>query len=313
MASLGEERIQSAAGRLLGQCHVRGIHSGTAIFPRLVIQLGISLSDIHPQSSGVVAFRGEEIKEIVRYKIVDIWGELVIGSHQTVGVLQWLSKRHHVHSFSYPNEDQVELICDLDGSRLAKLEQFRNGGDLDLSLALQFTTETLEPAPSGGTRPIDARVSTFRFSISRDEWLKFLERVGFSSARVFEIKFKPEPDDAFVRAMDYLSAAQIKVEQGRYNEAVANSRMVFDEITRRVPHERTKDVFEAHTHPSRAEQYTDILLKVKKLTNRAVHAQADPVTFSRHEAQFIVATTGYLLALLGDATFAQPSAGSESQ
>ncbi|HYR10438.1 MAG TPA: hypothetical protein VEQ60_21870 [Longimicrobium sp.] len=305
MTSLGEARIESSLGRLVGTCRVRGVSVSPAIYPRLAIQLGISLSDIHPSSSGLPALADARTNPI-RFRIVDIWGELLLASSGSVGILHWMDKRE-IRSNSYQNEDRVDLLCELDNARLARLDEARSGGKLDLLLYLRVVSENIEPVEPHDYE-VDARIPAVHFSIPRDEWLTILKRIGFNSARVVEVTFRPEPDDAFVRAMDHFTAAEERLRDGLYNDAVADVRKVFDEIIRRVPVEKIKDVLGAHTHPSRAEQYNDIFVRLKKLTNRAVHAQADPVTFNRHEAQFIVASTGYLLGLLGDATLAAPQA-----
>src|SRR5438067_398839 len=114
MSSFGENDVLVGA-RIVGRIRVLEVFQGSALFPRLVIRLGVTLHDSPKNEFGPG-------RPIQAFELRDLDGDLRLEEHgKTASYLQWSGQRRFVRSSSHASESQLELGCDLDAFRIEKI------------------------------------------------------------------------------------------------------------------------------------------------------------------------------------------------
>jgi hypothetical protein len=222
-----------------------------------------------------------------------------------VGSVHWAERPRRLHVFSFPNEQHLKLICDLDHLRIERIEALR--GSKPPTLWLQLWPTLLRDGEL-----LEGEVRAISLQIPRDAWLEFLSRTRSDQYEVIEVRFRSEEAPAFKAAVGHVRTAQLKLDSGDPNAAVAACRLALDAIideNPRIPKvqrpEQTKALWalaEAGSHSKSVEQYRTMFSKLQQMTSAPHHNYGAGVGFKRSEAQFAIRTTEALVALLGDLT-----------
>jgi hypothetical protein len=269
---------------------IRGLYifADSAVYPRLGIQLSISLRDV-PESE--LSFG----KSLVGYELRDITGEIRLSENADVlGALSWAGPRRYVRSSASGFESQVKCVCDLDPFRIELVERRRNGAPP------KFYVE-LWPVLVRGSEFLDAHVTSFELRVPREGWLEFLARAGGHDYEIIEVQYGPMEREHFQRALQRTREARGKLAAGDYDEAVGLCRKALEALSHEIPvldsENPLKSLFVRGTDEKRGAEYTGIVSKLKQLAAFAHHDFGSPLTYSRAEAQFIIRTTEGVLSL----------------
>jgi hypothetical protein len=288
MSSFGENDLL-VNSRVVGRIRVLEVHAGSALFHRLILRLGVVL-----QETAEAEF--ESGRPVKGFEMRDLMGQLQLEENAlTVGRLEWLGPRRNVRSSGHFSENQVEAICDLDTVRLEGLESRRAGREPIFWLALWPTLVDSQGFLNCDIRPI-------RAAIPRDNWVSLLSSFRNSRIDVLEIR-RPElasPD--FDAAVGHLREARTRVDRGDYDEAVAACRRAIESVTAVLNlGQKATDIetaLDAVTDEKRAKAYAGIVARLKELAGHTIHRSHAPGRYVRAEAQFIIGTTEYSIALL---------------
>ena len=120
MSSFGESELL-VISRIVGRIRILDLYHGLALFPRIIIRLGVTLHD-NPKNEFSPG------RPIQAFELRDVRGEIRLEEHaKVVGALHWAGPPRFVRSSSYGAENQVELACDLDALRVERIEEHRVG------------------------------------------------------------------------------------------------------------------------------------------------------------------------------------------
>lgn len=288
MSRFGETQF-SISNYSVGKVWVRDIYSDSAIYPRLVIAVGLTLGEIQT-SNGTV-----------EYEMRDISGELRI-AEGVVGLLTWAEgKRPCRPSKGY--EHELRLVCELDPWRLEVLERYRNGAVPKFSMRLW-------PVILSGTEHLNVNSQQLQFEVPRERWLEFLSASAGRKFEVLEIQYSEKEAERFSRAIARTREAHKHIDHGEFDSAVAACRKVVEafghELKEEGEAEPLRSLFEKRTDERRAKEYLGIISKLKQLGGFAHHDFGSPLTYSRAEAQFVLRVTESLLSMVGALTVGAP-------
>jgi hypothetical protein len=297
--SFGEKEILYNSF-IVGKATVRTFHAAQAIFPRLTMMIGVSLYDVSDEEHAP--------KDIKRpYVMADITGELRLKEMQDiVAPVVWTGEKHFIKATKRGSESQVMMACDLDFPRVELIERWRDGKPplfwLQLWPMLMASGERLEWP----------ECRAFEVKITREAWMGFYSQVGGGTFDVIEFRFSPKEAGRFRAAVQEVQKAREQIAHGDYDGAVLTCRKATEQIFRELPDGESDDIeksetkdspiqkfFRASTDPDRAAAYIGILSRLKALSAIAAHGVGAKVIFSRDEAQFVLATTESLIALVG--------------
>jgi len=289
MESLGETEIHVSSS-IIGKIRALSIGSDLAIFPRLRINVGITLHERRDDANAPEAIR-------TPYEMRDALGELRLAEHaDVVAAVIWAGPRRYVRSSNYGLENQLRFVCDLDFQRLEQIERRRAGASLVFWLQVW-------PALLAGSQCLDAEVRAFQIRIPRDDWLEFYTNVGGGQFDIIEVQYSPREAEQFKRAVGRVQDARTKIGTGDYDAAVALCRNAIEALRHELEVAENDDAIRAllirSTDARRAAEYSGIIARLKQLTGFAHHEFGTPMTFGRAEAQFLLRSTEALLALLG--------------
>lgn len=289
MTSYGEAEIM-VSSRIVGRMRVLYFFRAPAIYPRLGIKLGCTLHE-----STKAEF--EPGRPITQFELRGLSGELRLQElADTVCTVEWAGQRRHVRSSDYGNESQIDGVCDLDAYRLERIEALRNGAEPSFWLALW-------PILTDQQGPLDAGIRPIRLTVPRERWLEFLSSVRDDAWAVLEVPFSASDAARFQAALTHVRNARKRIDTGDYDDAVAACRRSIEALAGELGVNRSLDQFvpllETWTDERRAKEYGGIISRIKQLAGYAIHDFGQPVTYSRAEARFVVATTEHLLAMVG--------------
>lgn len=296
MSSFGETDL-TAYSRPIGKVRVRNLYADSAVYPRMVLSLGVSLGFARsgPTSS----------ESTLEYEWIDVSGELRLAEHDhAVGLLTWAERKRPLKPSQYLHEQQIQLLCEMDASRLEVLERHRNGAAPEFWLQLW-------PTLAGGNGHLESELRAFRMSVPREKWLQFITGVMGSGFDIVEVQYTSREAERFQRAIARIKHARLQITDGEYDSAVAECRKVLEALSHEVKEEGQKDplrtLLEQRTDTRRAGEYAGIISKIKQLSGFVHHDFGATLTYTRAEAQFIVRTTESVLSLIGALT--TPSTG----
>lgn len=121
---------------------------------------------------------------------------------------------------------------------LAALETARDGGDLELVVALVahplLVSQYAEYAPGIDIQPTSVNYS---FKVPKEQWIAVLKNVGYCDTLVAELRLPPATSDAGV----HLARAIAARNEGRYSDAIAACRVAVERLEG-APKEGSGDV-----------------------------------------------------------------------
>ncbi|HEX9728086.1 MAG TPA: hypothetical protein VGA37_06260 [Gemmatimonadales bacterium] len=288
MTSFGENRL-TVYGRIIGQVRVLALDHGSALFPRLSFKLSVTLQE-HPNG------QFSDGRPIQTFEMRDLHGELRLQeTSAALGLLHWAGPRRHVRSAPYVSENQIEVVCELDWTRLERLEDHRAGGEAVLWLALW-------PLLADGHGFLDCEIPPIRASVPRDHWLKLLDSLTSGHTSLLEVVHPNAAGPEFDAALGHIREAKARIARGDYDEAVAACRRAIESICAalNIPNEPAAigTALEAITDAKRAKAYAGIISRLKELANFTIHRPEAPGRYGRAEAIFAVGATQQCLGLL---------------
>lgn len=289
MTSLGETDILVGT-TIVGKVRALSIGPDPAIFPRLALNVGITLYE-RPDEP-----RAPE-PTWSPFEMRDAAGELRFAeAGDVIGTVSWMGPRRHVRSSTYGSENQLRFVCDLDFQRLEQIERRRASG------APVFWLQ-IWPVLVAGSEFLDTEARAFQVRVAREDWLEFYTRVGGGQFDIIEVQYSAREAEQFKRAVGRVQEARARIGNGDYDGAVALCRNAIEALRHELePSEHNdpiKALLVARTDERRAAEYANIVARLKQLTGFAHHEFGTPMTFTRAEAQFILRSTEALLALLG--------------
>lgn len=120
------------------------------------------------------------------------------------------------------NSEQIHFECVLTKEQVNAIEDYRQEGDLKLSVGLRALTTSS-----------DCLFTSFDAAdivIPREQWLQALKSSGFRQTLLFEV---PIPElDTELEAL--IGKAQEFIEVGHYNEVVGKCRLIIEQIEKNV-------------------------------------------------------------------------------
>ena len=286
VSSLGQSEVTIGATRC-GTVRVETVHGVPALRPRLVIRLRV---DLKPVSS---TFEGQPaIKE---YSLSGISGDLKLKEGlRSVGLVHPLREPWRIAAQSYPHEDQLDMVCDLDHLVIERIEEARSGEELDLQLELwpEFVRPEGSSVGYSAIRPIDVRVP-------RPLWHSFLESAEYGRYELVEIRIPVEHGEAVSRAVAALKRAESRLRAGEWNAAVGEVRKVVEALEDRST-EQLKAAIRSRFGDHRGQPYNSVVSKLKQLASIEHHEFGTGVELSRAEARFAVRAAAGLVEIVSE-------------
>jgi hypothetical protein len=287
MPSFGESHF-IIVNRRVGIASVTDVLPSRAVFPRLQIQLGVSLHEDPNETF-------ERDRPVKGFELRGLAGELSLQDGTALGTVAWNGPHRFVRSSTYPNQSPVPLTCDLDPSRVARIEDARAGKEAVFTLALW-------PTIVDSRGHLDATLDVIRLTVPRDRWIAVLGGFQHTKFELVEIPYPSLDEPDFEASVSHLRDALGRVNAGDYDEAVAASRRAIESLanTLNVGH-KGPDLTAALTAPTdakRGEAYAGIVVRLKALGNITIHRRTAAPKYTRVEAQFVVGTTAHALALV---------------
>lgn len=288
-SSFGESDL-IVNGRIAGRVRVLDVYHGTAVYPRLTFRFGVSLLE-HPDDS----FAPD--RPIKDYQLRNLSGELRLEENgRAIGLYMWNGPRQHVRSSPNLFENQIEAVADLDWGRVETIEESRAGNESVLWLAMWPTLVDEVGFLDCEMRPICAHVP-------RHRWIELLTQLTGVRRSLLEIVLPSVQSAEFNGAVGHVEEARVRIDGGDFDEAVAACRRAIESLFRSLSMQNNAKALEERlvgiTDAQRAKAYASIVSRIKEFGNLTIHRAEAPSRYMRAEAQFVVAVTSHILALLG--------------
>jgi HEPN domain-containing protein len=298
MTSFGEEEV-TYNGMRIGRARVKRVYSYSTLYPSLAIDVAIALHQLSETSAPQVPPRNYEIRGLS--------GELrFVQNGEAFGAVRWADDRRNVRSNESFWENNVKLVCDLDGQRLEAIERKRNGKGPRFWLQL-WPTAIL----AGGI--IDLAILSFEFRIPIEDWTEVLKGMRRDGHEVVEVRFNPLLRATFESALGRTKAARELVDRGSNDLAAAECRQAIEalriavDLPDKAGTDQWKELFARSMQDRVAKEFAELLTNVKQLTNFAHHyrehsSESTRPDYSRVQAQSIIRMTEEVIAFVGYAT-----------
>lgn len=274
---------------IVGRVRVLDVYQGPALYPRLTFRLGISLRDHLSDAFSP----GRSIKD---FEIRDLRGELRLEEGaKALGLIEWIGSRQHIRSGPHATENQVEVVCSLDWARLETIEEYRAGKPPTFWLACW-------PTLVDQTGFLECEIRPIRAQIPRDRWMELLTQLTGLRRTLVEIILPTVRTPEFGTAIGHIEEAQHRVDRGDFDDAVAACRRAIESMSAALSIPNDAKALEqriaAATDARRGSAYAGILSRLKELGNVTIHRPEARGRYVRAEAQFVVAVTSHMLALV---------------
>ena len=183
----------------------------------------------------------------------------------------------------------------MDWPRLETIEEHRAGKETTLWLALWPTLVDAKGFLDCDIRPIRAQVP-------RDRWIALLAQLTGLHRTLVEVVLPSVRSPEFNAAVGHITEARSRVDRGDFDEAVAACRRAIESSLAALNVRNEAKALEENlarvTDARRANAYAGIVSRLKEFGNFAIHKPEAPGRYIRAEAQFVVAVTSYVMALL---------------
>ncbi len=253
MASFGDAGIL-VGSRHVGRLSISNVRPGLAVFPRLILDVGILLQD-----SPTDLF--EPGRPVQRFELRELSGELRLATDAAVGSLYWAGPRRFVRSAAYPANNRIEIICDLDPVRLGRIEDHRAGG-----VALfhcDLWPSLMDPAGF-----LDSSVEMLRVTIPRETWLTVLEGLQHTKYDLIEIPYPALDEPEFQASAGHIRDAIAKLNKGDFDESLAACRRAIESLaaTLNIGHQvpELEAALTPLTDSERAKAYAGIISRLSR-------------------------------------------------
>lgn len=212
-----------------------------------------------------------------------MWGDIHLEAAHS---LHYLAALRPTRPFAFPNGSAARPVayCDLTAQQFDEIENQRDGGDLRLLGDLNIVG-------LDGTVAITQQAQR---RVTAAEWADVLSQARRAESVLLTVPApRPGLGTAAADAWQRWQRAIRAVEAGRWQEAVAECRMVFDLIDSTEP-------VAAARHRGKAERWQAVVAATKNVTNAAHHADemTAAITWTRDDAVAAVAATGALLRVV---------------
>jgi hypothetical protein len=227
-------------------------------------------------------------------KVQDIRGALLAGGPSGQRILSALRWREPfvrtVHEGERTAEDWIDLVAELDRSRMEAVEDLRAGGDLNLAARVQLLVQTEKEL--FWTRSLEEAV----YRVPQSEWVRILEQAGYDRRLLLEIPApNPEEFPELARAAGLLREAQEALFRGDYRKAVVGSRAALEALTE-VLKDRGQLGWKAFERELDKEgRFRLARAALFHLCSLAAHEGEKPTDWLREDAAAILAMVGAVL------------------
>lgn len=231
-----------------------------------------------------------------------------------------------------------EFYLDFDENKRYFLENERGDGDVKFEILLNYLYFTIGKTPQGSERvkaiasrnlKVTDAEGYHRVTIEQSRWNKVLTQLGYHKRLLFELPIDFEeilssipkhPQEGLIRRIEVASKsfqkALNKLRDGKWREAVVESRKVYEALSQRKLKNRkeAKEEIQAlllkHGLPEQnKENITDIIEKFWYYTSPTHHIldkegnvikDDEPTMFGREDAYLTVTTAGLLIKMLSE-------------
>lgn len=227
-------------------------------------------------------------------KVQDIRGALLAGrppDRRILSALRWLEPSvRAVSAGGRRDEGLIDLVAELDRSRMEAVEDLRAGGDLDLAARVQLLVQTEKEL--FWTRSPEEVVHR----VPQSEWVRILEQAGYDRRLLLEIPApNPEEFPELARAAGLLREAQEALFRGDYRKAVVGSRAALEALTE-VLKDRDQPGWKAFGRELDQEgRFRLARAALFHLCSLAAHEGEKPTDWLREDAAAILAMVGAVL------------------
>jgi hypothetical protein len=308
----------SAEGAQAGSITIVDVHPLSTVYPRLGISLSVDLVD---QQTGIGS-----PTPLSAFELRELSGELRLSENgDAIGSLAWVMRQHTIRSAARAYGQPAVLACDLDQTRLERIERHRAGRPLRLWVILWPSVTRITGAS------VNAETRSTSFNVNHEDWARVLDAFGWGRHEIVEVRFDESEAYVFQEALRFVQRARQELMSGRYDQAVGDCRLALESIfldlervtstnssgdgpltaqsesPKGVANGDLTSLLVGRTDGERGESYMAIFRKLKHLATLPHHSSRSRRTFTRDEAQFIVRTTENLLGLIGALTLSATS------
>jgi len=276
--------------------------AGGATYPRLLMRLIISYPPLPGQKSDFF------FRQLNAQLHVPNWGKISDALPVSLASVQR-------SNWEDGHDDQIMLEFPLDAMRVAKLEEIRNGGNLQLELHACLCLDRCGAVaegkgagrpPASGVIWLETPKGHSTLSIAKSIWIeRVLPQVGYGAVHVIELPAVPVSScEALDLSFKALKQAEEKHRLGFYDDAVGKCRVAMEQFFDYIPANSEdreprkipvlKKSWETRLGQATYEWLSEALGAVKQAANVAHHS---PNThYDQFEAQMLIAITTTLVA-----------------
>jgi len=207
------------------------------------------------------------------------------------------------------NRQTVPLVCDLDRTRIEAIENFRNGGSLELAIYYQ-----------GRFKDGNAFSASDPYPVNQGVWIEVLAQMYYQRTLLVEVPMPdPQSQPELAEAVDLLDQARRHLALGHDRDAVGSLRDVLEQLTLAfgdddtIPADLNRVLFDNSRSMNKAERLRVLRRALKLVTHPARHRDQVSVAFdwSRIDAvQLLTMTAAFVNEM--SAPDARPSRGDGS-
>ena len=178
----------------------------------------------------------------------------------------------------------------LSASQVCRIEQIRNGGDLDIGVWLSGISSYKNKS--------DAFCNHGSFRILKQEWLQALEQMGYMKTLLFELAV-PSNSEVGDKIFSFLEKAQGHILNGHYQVAIGHCRHILELLeSQRADKELATAARNAYDKSRESMTIAQRMLYLREVLKNITQLGNHPTDneFSRHQAQSVLGMTIALLS-----------------
>jgi hypothetical protein len=197
----------------------------------------------------------------------------------------------------------IRFTLSLSTAALAALEEFRNGGSLELRANL--VAHPLAVYRDSSSAPgIDVRptATDYSFAVPKEHWLAVLRDLGFCQSVVLELSLPVAGPSTMTEGRARLMQAVNARNDGSYAETMRRCRIALDELKKvgfggKAPTDIAKFLQEKAGSLTQGERFSALQLALQLFLAPAHHANAPEEYYTRDDAELAIAMTAAILRL----------------
>lgn len=204
---------------------------------------------------------------------------------------------------SHSSTSSVRFTLSLATPALVALEDARNGGALELVMALVahpfLVAQSQDHPPGINMRPTS---DNYAFKVPQEQWLALLKSVGYCNTLVTELRLPTSGPEATAKGRERLAQAVSARNDGGYAEAMRRCRIALDELKNagfagKAPAEVARFLQDKAGTMTQAERFSALQLALQLFLSPTHHANAPEEHYTRADAELAIAMTAALLRL----------------